>query len=59
MGPVLTVLLILPLLAFGACLLSTTRDQGFAATGSLGQSFDKLGQTVQKAVAQLRKATGT
>lgn len=59
MGPVLTVLLIIPLLAFGACLLSTTRDQGFAATGSLGQSFDKLGQTVQKAVAQLRKATGT
>lgn len=55
---VLLVLLLLPLLFFGACLSSTTRDQGFASTGTLGQNFDKLGQSVQRAVTQLRKATG-
>lgn len=56
---VLLIMVLVPVLFFSACLSSTTRDQGFAATGSLGQNFDKLGQSVQKAVRQLRKATGT
>jgi hypothetical protein len=49
----LSILVLLPLLFFIACLVSTTRGQGFAASGGLGQKFDKLGQSVQQSVRQL------